>query len=113
MKIKTIALCMISLLILAGCAAKVEEKDTGIILLPASSQNFSSMVLLQDKNTGDLICCSDTATSTAEECARAFEQEDCYVRVDNIPSRPAQYDPLTTNTFPTRRWRETETSPRW
>jgi hypothetical protein len=95
---------------LAGCSSKQEEERFVVIsAIPANTQN---MILLQDINTGDLICCSDTAYSTAEECAQAFEQ-DCYVRVQDIPYRAAQYDQLTQDNYPTRRWRENGTSARW
>ncbi len=112
MKIKNTLLYMFCVLLLSACAPK-QPQETGMIVLAASSQNINSMILLQDKTTGDLICCSDTATSTAEECAQAFERDECYVRVKDIPSRPAIFDPLTTNTYPTRKWREFESAPRW
>ena len=48
----------------------------------------------------------------AEECARHYEQKN-YVRYRDIPYTTANYDFLTRETFPTRRWREHERTPRW
>jgi len=36
-----------------------------------------------------------------------------YVRLRDIPYKSANYDFLKTDTYPTRRWRDGETTPRW
>ena len=36
-----------------------------------------------------------------------------YVRLREIPYKPADYDFLKTDTYPTRRWRGGELTPRW
>ena len=105
MKITT--LC-VALLMLVGCSSGITEPETVYL----TGGNAQPLILLQDVNTGDIVCCKDTADSTAEECARALES-DCFVRVQDLPYRTAEYDFLTTNTYPTRRWREGETTPRW
>lgn len=113
MKAKLIALGAASLLALAACSSTSEEDNyTGVIQLGTTPQNLQSVILLQHPTSGKLACCRDTAEVTAEECARALEEE-CFVRVQDLPYRPAKYDFLTTDTYPTRRWRENEKAPRW
>lgn len=69
-------------------------------------------VTLFDANKKNKVVCYPDAYMTARECADAFEQMG-YMRAENIPSQPAQYDILQKNTYPTRRWREGEVNPRW
>ena len=99
-------------LFLTACAGEGETYGD-VLIISRTPANAQDMILLQEVNTGDLVCCQNTYESTAEECAYALEQTDCYVRVQDIPYRTAKYDYLTTGTYPTRRWRENETSPRW
>jgi hypothetical protein len=56
--------------------------------------------------------CYDNEETTAEQCASYYETQG-FVRFRDIPSRVAKYDFLTVDTFPTRRWRNGELSPRW
>lgn len=109
MKEKLIALLMVSFLFLTACSGS-KQKQTDTIYLQASQA--PNMIILQEIKSGDLVCCRDTEYSTAEECARALEKE-CFVRVKDLPYRTAKYDFLTTDTYPTRRWRENEEAPRW
>lgn len=111
MTIRVIALGVVSLFI-AACAGENETYGDVLFITP-EPVNVQEVILLQEVNTGDLVCCRDTALTTAEECAQALEQSDCYVRVQDIPYRTAKYDYLTTGTYPTRRWRENEAYPRW
>lgn len=111
MKLKSIALAMIPLLALAACVSS-EEQVPEVIRLGTRPQNRQPVILLQHTTTGDLACCRDTGEVTAEECAQALEKE-CYVRVQDLPYRPAEYDFLKRDTYPTRRWRENEKAPRW
>lgn len=69
-------------------------------------------VALQNLQSRVLVYCYDSPESTAQECAEKFEK-DGYVRLKDIPSRPAQYDFLTEGTYPTRRWRNGELVSRW
>ena len=113
MKAKLIALGAASLLTLAAWWSSSSEEDAGkVIQLGTTPQNLEPVILLQNQTTGELACCRDTVDVTAEECARAMEAE-CFVRVQDLPYRPAKYDFLTTDTYPTRRWRENEKAPRW
>lgn len=99
----------------AGCASAPQpdcEEEAEVIVIADKPQNVQTVIFLVNQNTGELACCRDSEYSTAEACARALEKE-CYIRVEDIPYRNSKYDFLTTDTYPTRRWRDNETSPRW
>lgn len=112
MKAKLIVLGAVSLLALSACSSVSKEESPEVIVLGTQPQNVQSVILLQHQTTGKMACCRDTEDVTAEECAQALEKE-CFVRVQDIPYRPAKYDFLTTDTYPTRRWRDNEKAPRW
>ncbi len=113
MKAKLIALGAASMLALGACSSTFTDNESAeVILLGNEPQNMQPVILLQHQTSGKLACCRDTADVTAEECARVLEAQ-CFVRVQNLPYRPAKYDFLTTDTYPTRRWRENEKAPRW
>ena len=69
-------------------------------------------IYLQEPFTRVIARCYATAEYAADACARTFEQKG-YVRFTNIPYKTARYDFLTKDTYPTRRWRENERTPRW
>ncbi len=113
MKAKLIALGAASLLALCACSSiSAEDEAAQVVILGTEPKNVEPVILLQHQTSGKLACCRDTGDVTAEECARALEAE-CFVRVQDLPYRPAKYDFLTTDTYPTRRWRENEKAPRW
>lgn len=72
----------------------------------------STDIYLQQPFTRVVAHCYATAEYAAESCAKSFEQKG-YVRFKNIPYKTARYDFLTQDTYPTRRWRENERTPRW
>ena len=113
MKTRLTALAM-ALFALSACSIFSGETETPNVIHIGGGQpaNVQSVILLQHQTSGKLACCRDTADVTAEECARALEKQ-CFVRVQDMPYRPAGYDFLTKDTYPTRRWRENEKSPRW
>ena len=101
MKAKLIALGAASLLALCACSStSADDESAKVILLGNEPQNVQPVILLQHQTTGKLACC------------RVLEAH-CFVRVQDLPYRPAKYDFLTTDTYPTRRWRENEKAPRW
>lgn len=69
-------------------------------------------IYLQEPNTRVMARCYATAEYAANACAEMFESKG-YVRLKNIPYKTARYDFLTKDTYPTRRWREHERTPRW
>lgn len=114
MKFKIAALSFLLLPLVAGCASSPIdcEEDAEVIVIADKPQNVQSVIFLVNQNTGELACCRDNEYTTAEACARALEKE-CYKRVEDIPYRNSKYDDLKTGTYPTRRWRDGEKSPRW
>lgn len=74
--------------------------------------NDSQNIKLQNLKTRIIIVCRESFYETAETCARFYEKHN-YVRLSDIPYKVAQYDRLTKDTFPTRRWRKGERTPRW
>ena len=69
-------------------------------------------IYLQEPFSRVVAHCYASAEYAAEACAKMFEQRG-YVRFSNIPYKTARYDFLTKDTYPTRRWRENERTPRW
>ncbi len=88
------------------------EKEAEVVVLGTKPQNHQSVIFLVNQETGELACCQDTPGVSAEECAWALEQK-CFKRVEDLPRGIASYDNLKTGTYPTRRWRDGETAPRW
>ena len=76
----------------------------------ASSDEF--YIGLQDLRSRTVVYCYDNDEYSAEECASYYESKG-YTQFRDIPSRSAKYDFLTVDTYPTRRWRTGEYSPRW
>ena len=67
---------------------------------------------LQNLQSRNVVRCYGSDTSSAEDCARHYEEMG-FVRFRDIPSKSAKYDFLKVDTFPTRRWRNNESTPRW
>lgn len=95
---------------LSGCG------HTPDILWGPSEQSILPMketsIYLQEPFSRVIAHCYASADYAAESCAQSFEQMG-YVRFKNIPYKTARYDFLTKDTYPTRRWRENERTPRW
>ena len=83
-------------------------------ILPAKKTyvNDPQSIKLQNPKTRVIVICRESFYETAETCARFYEKRH-YVRLRNIPYKVAKYDRLTKDTFPTRRWRNGERTPRW
>lgn len=58
------------------------------------------------------VVCTDRGGDSAMRCAESWRAAG-YVLVTDIPQLPASYDFLRDGTYPTRRWRNGETVPRW
>lgn len=82
----------------AAQSVAVEETEIGL-------QNVRDRTIVRCYGSGD-------GAGSAEECARYFEQKG-YVRFRDIPYKTANYDFLKVDTYPTRRWRDSEATPRW
>ena len=84
-----------------------------IIFMGISKAAFDNTYIgLQNLTTRTIVYCYNSNNSSAEECASYYETKG-YTRFRDIPSRSAKYDFLTVDTYPSRRWRNGEYSPRW
>ena len=71
-----------------------------------------SEIFLQEPFSRVVARCFASAEDASEACAAKFEEKG-YVRLHNIPYKTARYDFLTKDTYPSRRWRFNERTPRW
>ena len=77
-----------------------------------SYANDADIVVLQNPQSRTIVECYTSERNPAEYCAEQFEKRG-YVRLRDIPYKSAEYDFLKTDTYPTRRWRDGEVTPRW
>ncbi|MEE6207516.1 MAG: hypothetical protein VZR95_05630 [Alphaproteobacteria bacterium] len=71
----------------------------------------SNEVVLENLNTRVLAYCRGSQEEV-DMCVERMEAS-CYVKLQDIPRQPAKYDILKRGTYPTRRWRNGESAPRW
>ena len=89
-------------------------------LVAEQRNNFDSRTYVNDKcsiglqnlNTREVVYCRKTIFVSAEECAARYEAKG-YTRFRDIPYKTANYDFLKVDNYPTRRWRDSEVTPRW
>ena len=77
-----------------------------------SATQSAEGILLIHPMTRTQILCYDLPGESAAQCAENFRAAG-YVLVTDVPQVTAKYDFLRNNTYPTRRWRNGETVPRW
>lgn len=115
-KLKIIAM----LLLLNGCAAFNEltcdrcytPKPKCVYEQHESYVNDPDYIVLQNPQSRVIVECYTSKCNPAEYCAEQFEKRG-YVRLSYMPYKSANYDLLRTDTYPTRRWRDGEVTPRW
>lgn len=73
--------------------------------------NEETQINLQQPFTRVIVKCYSTRYEPAETCAKFFENKG-YVRFEDIPYKTANYDFLKGGSYPTRRWRPGEITPR-
>lgn len=105
-------LILIGALSACGCLSKTQETTSSADTTTSLASLQKTEIYLQQPFTRALARCYASAGYAAEACARQFEEHG-YVRLRNIPYKTANYDFLTKDTYPTRRWRENELTPRW
>ena len=76
------------------------------------SQDDEHTISLLHPTSRTIVHCYTTPNILAEKCAQLFEKEG-FVRFREIPYKTADFDFLKRGTYPTRRWREGERTPRW
>lgn len=102
--------CLALLLILtSACVSQKSTPTEDIGTIKAPEQK---MIALENLKTRVIAYCYASEDFSAEQCAKDLEIMG-YVRLTDIPKFTADRDFLTTGTYPTRRWRETDRAPRW
>lgn len=107
-------LTLTALVLLSSCA-EIGFDSTGkvaTVSAPPCYANEQRKISLLNPMTRNIIHCYTSAFTSAEECARKYENKN-YVRFRDIPYKTANYDFLHRDTYPTRRWRMGERTPRW
>lgn len=113
MKLGKVVINLFLLSTLSACGFFSESREEPIhIPAPTPVNQKQTEILLQEPFTRVIARCYASAEYAANACAAQFEQKG-YVRLRNIPYKTARYDFLTQDTYPTRRWRENELTPRW
>ena len=87
-----------------------DDSDTDFPEVPDNKNNVNQVVM-ENLNTRVLAYCRGTQEEI-DACVQRLEGS-CYVRLTDVPTLPAKYDQLKRGTYPTRRWRNGETVPRW
>lgn len=103
------------LLVLSACSSLwkfPEEGKVNYMAAPPCFVNTPTKISLLNPMSKYIVHCYSTPTTSSEECALIFERKG-YVRYRDIPYKTASYDFLHRGTYPTRRWRDGERTPRW
>lgn len=100
-----------------GCADyEYEDSSADVTVerefpLVPDNKHYQPQVIMENLNTRVLAYCRGSEEEI-EECVSMLENS-CYTRISEVPYMAAKYDMLKIGTYPTRRWREGETVPRW
>ena len=103
------------LLFLNACACLRPAPPPAAPEPAVAAENFPNdqqIIGLQNLRNRAVVYCYDNSQNSAENCARYFEERD-YVRFRDIPYKTANFDFLKVDTYPTRRWRNSEITSRW
>ncbi len=102
------------ILIVFSTACSWQKAEDMVNLRPKRTVygNDQQHIILQQPTNRSIVTCYRSEDVSAETCAKIFESKG-YVRLRNIPYNTADYDFLKTDTYPSRRWRSNENSPRW
>lgn len=108
---QSLAFLLFSLSLLGSCTFSSGTEENALPPRPVYA-NEDTEITLQDQVSRIIVKCYSNAYEPAESCARFFEAQN-YTRLRNIPYKTANYDFLKPGSYPTRRWRPGERTPRW
>ena len=106
------ALPIIIVLFISACGMRPLDMMSQHYKKSTTYGNDLPYIVLQQPQSRVIATCYRSANVSAETCAKLFESKG-YVRLRNIPYKTADYDFLRTDTYPSRRWRGNEDTPRW
>jgi len=91
--------------------SNIEVKNS-TIFKPKNTQIDEKYIVLQHPTDRTVVKCKNYTLKTKDECAKEFEGLG-YVRLKDKVTMPAKFDNQKLSTYPSRRWRDGENSPRW
>lgn len=94
----------------AGLSACAHQSINNEEALEKTSKE--EVIGLENLRTRDVVYCHDSVQMSIDECVKYMENYG-FVKLTDIPKFMADRNTLTTGTYPTRRWRETDRIPRW
>ncbi len=108
---KSLIILLSSISILSACSLFSGKEKEQLPQHPiyANEENTISLI---NQTTKVIVRCYSNFFEPAETCARFFEEKN-YTRFREIPYKTANYDFLKSGSYPTRRWRNGERTPRW
>ncbi len=110
---KKILYALLAALFLSSCAYLPKAKENKVVFKSRTIYaNEAETIGLQNLNNRVVVYCHSNFFKSADSCAEYFEQRG-YTRFRDIPYKTANFDFLTLDTYPTRRWRDSERTPRW
>lgn len=105
-------LTLTMVLLISACGMRAVNKPLQQLPQKTVYENDEPYIILQQPTTRAVATCYRSENVSAEACAKIFESNG-FVRLRDIPYKTADYDFLKTDTYPTRRWRGNEDTPRW
>lgn len=112
MRNSKIAMVLLMVGILNACSMINKEKPVETQKSKPDYANAEEMISLQNLKNRNIVYCYNSEQQSSEVCAKYFEKKG-YTRFRDIPYKTAKYDFLKKDTYPTRRWRDGEQTPRW
>ncbi|MCQ2915110.1 MAG: hypothetical protein MJ247_07970 [Alphaproteobacteria bacterium] len=103
---KNILFCLMAVSCLSSCVSN-QEKDVKVII-PGSDKP----IVLQHTITREIVYCDGTDVNKMDICATDFER-DGFVRLTDKPNFRAKDDLPRPGSYPTRRFRDNQNTPRW
>ena len=108
--------CLVAFCMLFAACAWRQDADVGVDETKTDTYTLvpykQKVIALENLKTRTIVYCYASEMFSAEECAADVEKYG-YVKLTDIPKFTAERDFLTTGTYPSRRWRETDKAPRW
>lgn len=117
MKIGSPLLLAAALLGLTACYSDRTTPSVPVkpVIRSLAEQGFpgqDGLISLQNPENRAVARCYNNIYHSAEDCATYLESNG-YVRLRDIPYKTANFDFLRVDTYPTRRWRDSEITSRW
>lgn len=106
--------CLLTAVVfLTSCSCFYRTEENKVVFKSRTIYaNEAETIGLQNLDNRVTVYCHSNFFKSADSCAEYFEARG-YTRFRDIPFKTANFDFLTLDTYPTRRWRDNERTPRW